>query len=421
MNSSTVTLRIPFDEQCTFRVSGDAEDRSVVRVIVEQEGHYEPDIMNLLHRVLSRDAVVLDVGANIGTISLVLHHLVPDGQVHAFEPSAHNLAHLRANVERNGAQNISVHPFALSDSRGTATLSYQPGFSGGAFISDHVHEYETEVVTTMPLDDWVEEAGLDRLDLMKLDVEGAELQVLAGAERTLARFRSTLDLIVECNPIALQRLHGKTAADLYARLRRLYKGVFHVRDQGGIVRILSLGHLWRLLTEEGFIDLYCTNKVPLRLDLRTLRGLSRSARELSSLYQAFNPFREPRNNYVVRPAYSLRFPVNELHVSAGAFLTLGMELVNESSSWLSSRFANSPVTLGYEWLTPSGTAVEQETPRSFLPKPLRPGGKLTVPLHVLAPAEPGRYILRASLVQEGFAWFHQLDPSLGPTLNAHVR
>lgn len=421
MSSSTVTLRIPFDERRTFRLSGDAEDRSVIKVISEQEGHYEPDIMILLHRVLRPDAVVLDIGANIGTISLVLHHLLPDGHVHAFEPSAHNLAHLRTNIAMNGADNVSVHPYALSDSRGVATLSYQPGFSGGAFISDHVQEYETEVVTTMPLDEWVDEAGLDRLDLIKLDVEGAELQVLAGAQRTLARFRSTLDLIVECNPIALQRLHGKTAADLYVTLRSLYSGVFHVRDKGGIVRILSQGHLWRLLTEEGFIDLYCTNKVPLRLNLTTLGGLSRSARELSCLYQAFNPFRQPRDNYVVRPAYELRFPVNELHVSAGTFFTLGMELVNQSSSWLSSQFAHCPVTLGYEWLTQSGARVTQDTPRSFLPRPIRPRGKLTVPLHVLAPPEPGRYFLRASLVQEGFAWFHQLDPSLGPILKVEVR
>jgi FkbM family methyltransferase len=132
---------------------------------------------------------VLDVGAAVGFYSLLAARCVgPRGRVVACEPDAANLRYLRAHVARNACAQVEVMACALSDCVGRARFARAGGSGRGRLHASG----ETEVALRT-IDDIASERAL-RLRSIKLDVEGAELDVLRGGERTLRAQRPTLFL-----------------------------------------------------------------------------------------------------------------------------------------------------------------------------------------------------------------------------------
>ncbi len=151
--------------------------------------------------------VVLDVGANHGRFAKHLAALHGgDCTVYAFEPLEYNRAVLRVAVGRAG--NVTIVPLALSNEAGETELfipykrasrRFSHGSahlgdrgSGVAFGTRTAPDVCRALIQTVRLDDWAQEQGLERLDLMKIDVEGAEPLVIEGAMETLARFRPVI-------------------------------------------------------------------------------------------------------------------------------------------------------------------------------------------------------------------------------------
>lgn len=138
-------------------------------------------------------SVVADVGANWGLHTLYLSRLASQGGlVIALEPFAPALEELRWHLRANECRNVCVLPVALSDREGTGL--FLPGESSctGRLWDLADQAKAGTLVPTRTLDDVIEEAGVSRLDLVKIDVEGAEARVLRGAEKTIARFRPAL-------------------------------------------------------------------------------------------------------------------------------------------------------------------------------------------------------------------------------------
>jgi len=150
-------------------------------------------------------AVVVDVGANIGvnTVHAALR-VGPGGRVVAVEPAADNVAVLEANVRRNGLGNVEVVPAAAG-----RAVEVRPFFLRGAvsavnsFYQESVYAAVTDLVRVpvVPIDDLVD----GEADLVKIDVEGAELDVLEGMTRLLRAPR--LAVIAEWHPL-LQEMAG---------------------------------------------------------------------------------------------------------------------------------------------------------------------------------------------------------------------
>jgi FkbM family methyltransferase len=165
-------------------------------------GGHEPYVASWLRKNVGRGWVCVDVGAHIGWYTVQLAWLVgPEGLVVAFEPVAVHAHRLRRNLARNGLANIEVVAVALSDRSGRAALwaeEIAPGLVGGKSSlvrrSFPGHELEVPVDT---LDAYVARRGLDRIDLLKVDVEGSELEVLAGSRDVLSSRQPTV--IVEFN------------------------------------------------------------------------------------------------------------------------------------------------------------------------------------------------------------------------------
>ncbi len=153
---------------------------------------YEHLICRLIRNNLSRDGVFIDIGANIGYISMLASR--SGGSVLAFEPHPILYKRLLRNIDINSLANINAHNFALSDEAGEAEL-YSPrdGHHGGTSLQNQGWEDDADAFTvpTKRLDDVLPES-VRSVEFMKIDVEGAELLAIKGAEKTISKFRPTI-------------------------------------------------------------------------------------------------------------------------------------------------------------------------------------------------------------------------------------
>jgi FkbM family methyltransferase len=151
---------------------------------------YEPEL-EYWARKIERGMVVVDGGASLGIYTLIASRLVGTaGTVLAFEPGEYSFSILSRNLKLNGSVNVSPHRAALSD-RTERTRLYHTGDSPNRYSLSQPDEalVTSEPVQAIRLDDVLESKALGRLDLLKLDVEGAEESALRGAARALRAYR----------------------------------------------------------------------------------------------------------------------------------------------------------------------------------------------------------------------------------------
>jgi FkbM family methyltransferase len=168
-------------------------------------------IIRLVRRLLPPDGVFLDVGANIGIHTLAAaHHLqLGSGRVLAFEPHPENYRVLVHNLEQNSLANVRAEPAGLSDAEQTLEVrgAARPGNWSLASAGDLAFS-----VRLLRLDDYLQAHLVVRLDVVKLDIEGAEVKALRGARESLTRFRPVL--VFEANPHWLARM-GTSTEELF--------------------------------------------------------------------------------------------------------------------------------------------------------------------------------------------------------------
>jgi FkbM family methyltransferase len=198
-------------------------------------GHDLGDI-RYLWRILRPGMVFLDIGAHHGLYSLVAaKRLGADSTVVAFEPSQNEFRRLRLHLRLNGMRSVRAEPVALG-----ATSSNQKFFQiisgdntrGGLrppASSDRVLE---TLVETACLDDYLRRRAVNRVDLVKLDVEGAELEVLQGASIVLAKFRPIF--IFEVLDATTQ-VWGYSAREIVLMFQKFDFQIFEAQLDGSIV------------------------------------------------------------------------------------------------------------------------------------------------------------------------------------------
>jgi len=148
-------------------------------------GTYEADKQRLFAEHVKPGMVVYDIGANVGFYTLLASRLIgPTGHVYSFEPLPRNVGYLECHIALNGLGNVSVTSAAVSDYDGRARFKESHPAMGG--LSE---DGELEVVTVR-----LDSLDLRQPDVLKIDVEGAEAEVLRGALETLSRHRPTIFL-----------------------------------------------------------------------------------------------------------------------------------------------------------------------------------------------------------------------------------
>jgi FkbM family methyltransferase len=169
------------------------------------DGNYEPELQQVFSSLIKPGQVVYDVGANVGFMTLLASKLVgPTGTVVAFEPRSETARNLRAQISINQLDNVIVEECAVAEQVGTSEFVVD-SFSVMSKLADrgagNGSTPGTQLVRTTTLDHVI--GRLKPPDLVKIDIEGAELLALSGASRLLSEHRPIL--VVELHSEDLSR------------------------------------------------------------------------------------------------------------------------------------------------------------------------------------------------------------------------
>jgi FkbM family methyltransferase len=159
---------------------------------------HEPHVTNLFTCFARRSDNILDVGANLGWFTC-MSGVVTEGDVHAFEMDIDNAQRLRANIERNDLSNVEICNAAVSNQSGQ--VSYWKGSEeaspGHSVFKPHTDNQMNVTADAVSLDEYWNRVGTPKVDLVKVDVEGAEAEVVRGGDAMLS----------QCRPVVFLEVH----------------------------------------------------------------------------------------------------------------------------------------------------------------------------------------------------------------------
>lgn len=250
-----LTRRLGLLERRWFR-------RLYARAYFAYKRHHEDPFEALLHRwpQLLRGGSVADVGAHIGYTAGVFSKAIDPGfRVYAFEPDPSNAAMLRENLESQiAAARVVAVEAAVGAEQGSVELLRSPVHPGdhrirtAAFRPADVRHAVT--VPIVSLDGFFEARREERLAFVKLDVQGYELDVCRGMERTLGRFQEAA-VALEYSPLEASAM-GFEPEDVLAFFRdRAYE--LFLLQRGGQVEPLVAQRLEPIVARRGYADLLC--------------------------------------------------------------------------------------------------------------------------------------------------------------------
>ncbi|MEP6616165.1 MAG: FkbM family methyltransferase [Ginsengibacter sp.] len=184
-------------------------------------GFYEKDSILTWEKLIGQDSVVIDIGTNIGYYTLIAAQKARNGKVYSFEPVAVNFQALQQNLKLNNITNVIAYQAGISnarsvakyfvsspDNRGMSGMRPAPNFSG-----------LVESIETMTLDEFSRDQNLKKIDFIKLDIEGNELNALHGMLEVLKKFK----------PVLFIELLGEHLAGYGAEV----KDVYHFLKENG--------------------------------------------------------------------------------------------------------------------------------------------------------------------------------------------
>lgn len=265
----------------TAEVEFPPADTSVSAAFKVSGGEWEPHLRRYFESVVQPDWVCLDVGANLGVHTLSLAVLAVSGRVAAFESDAANFQLLSRNAAALAQPHAAIEPInlALWDKRGALVSVRADELAACAFVLENPCEaaaverrlravanptaisgvdlhIRLGSVMGMPLDAWVDENAPTRLDLIKLDVEGAEAHVIRGADATLRRYRPVL--VVKYNPGCAESYFGQAPDILFRELEARFASIGVLELDGTVTTLPDWPALEsRLINGKGWDDLVC--------------------------------------------------------------------------------------------------------------------------------------------------------------------
>jgi FkbM family methyltransferase len=178
-------------------------------------GFYEKKYVLAWELLIQSNFLVADIGANAGYYSMVASKKITSGTVYAFEPNAGCRKMIEENIRINKIKNISVSPLALSNNSGVKTLfiSEDDNIGMTGFTKAENFSGKTEVVACTSLDLWVDENKIEKLHLIKMDIEGGEMDALEGMKNVIQFHRPGIFIEI-CNEL-LQRF-GNSSQDIFS-------------------------------------------------------------------------------------------------------------------------------------------------------------------------------------------------------------
>lgn len=182
---------------------------------------FEPDMVKLFRVVANDSETILDIGANIGCTALLFGGLAKS--VYAFEPSQSTFAFLEKNILRSGLKNVFPQNIGLGAEPGEYTLTFAPSNRSGGFVSNQTQAsagHTVEKIVIRQLDEVVNSLTLQKIDFIKIDVEGFEGNVLRGAAKTLSAHKPIV--VLELNHWCLNAFQRTSIPDFFDLLRSMF-------------------------------------------------------------------------------------------------------------------------------------------------------------------------------------------------------
>ena len=221
----------------TFKLSNGArignfvnfgEYHSMVGCISPAEQHFFVD------HVAKVPGDVIDIGANIGIVSVLLASEFPKRVVHAIEPAPTTIVALEKNVALNALTNVRIHQLAVADQPGSLAFNANPVERATARIATE-QDTHVQIVEATTLDLFVQREAITEVALLKIDVEGFESVVFAGARDVLAKRLPRVIFMEVCPPLTLSA--GFDPAEPARIVQRAGYAWFRLEDSGALVPV----------------------------------------------------------------------------------------------------------------------------------------------------------------------------------------
>jgi FkbM family methyltransferase len=206
-------------------------------------GTYEPHDCAFWMQRARQSQTIFDLGANVGIYSLLASAANPAARIHAFEPTPELAGAFKRNVARNYMTNIVVNSAAVGSRTGLAYLNRCVGDDGTNEGMNFVLSQQVDgavPIQTVSIDDYCADRAIQRIDLMKLDIEGGELGALQGS--TILLERSAVGCIMlELMDWAAAR-SGTTVGSIVGLLESFGYELYTL-EQSSLVRVAAAGGL----------------------------------------------------------------------------------------------------------------------------------------------------------------------------------
>ena len=202
----------------------DENENDCISQSIINTGVWEYNLTKVVRQLIKKGDIVLDVGANIGYYSILFSKLVgQNGKVLCFEPTEYFLKILKMNLEANRISNVEVFKIGLSDKRREAEIEIE-GPSASFHCAEDLTPRTKELVNLISLDEFIEQHSLEKIDLIKVDIDGHEPLFLQGAWEILDKYNPVILLEVS-HPHYLKA--GFTAWDFYDLLKKKNYRIYH--------------------------------------------------------------------------------------------------------------------------------------------------------------------------------------------------
>lgn len=193
-----------------LRIRANSQDRIAINEVWIYDIYSDP------HFKLDQHSIILDLGAHIGTFTIKAGNLASQGKVLAYELSPDNYAMLAENVRLNNFSHVQAFNLGVSDHAGELTVYF-----GENSLAHSIHHTDASqggkptTVKTTTLDAIIDQHNLDRVDLLKVDCEGAEYDILLAASD--AAYNKIRNLVVECDVVDKTKNHETLSAFLQTK------------------------------------------------------------------------------------------------------------------------------------------------------------------------------------------------------------
>tara|TARA_B100001750_G_scaffold245496_1_gene265267 strand:+ start:82 stop:996 length:915 start_codon:yes stop_codon:yes gene_type:complete len=209
---------------CKMEVNPNDEGLSAELLV---HGSHEPDTTKFVSKYLKENIVCVDVGANIGYYSTLYSKIVgQNGKVLAIEPSPVNFEFLKKNLELQNFSNYLVFNCASGDKEGNVRFLMDKRANKCMIVQDETESSNNPDIISVPvrkIDDIIDESNVERVDFLKMDVEGYEWFAIQGALKTIQKFRPSIQIEIHFNKLG----HEITQKILNILKNENYQIIYH--------------------------------------------------------------------------------------------------------------------------------------------------------------------------------------------------